>query len=876
MAGKILVIVESPTKAKTIRKFLPASFQVEASMGHVRDLPQSAAQIPEKYKKEPWANLGVNVEQDFEPLYVVPKGKGKIVRSLKAKLKNVDALYLATDEDREGESISWHLVELLQPKVPVRRMVFDEITKTAIENALENTRDIDLRLVRAQEARRLLDRLVGYSLSPLIWKKIAFGLSAGRVQSAGLRLIVQRERERLAFRKASYWDLRAELEKDARAFEARLVSVDGQRIATGKDFDETTGTLQKNRDVTVLDAEWKVASIEHKTSKVRPGPPFTTSTLQQEANRKLGFSARNAMRIAQSLYEHGLITYMRTDSPNLSKEGTQGARDVITSLYGDEYLSEKPRQFKAKSKSAQEAHEAIRPAGEVFCRPSETGLSGKDLALYDLIWKRAVATQMKDAQRQSVSVKLDAGGHTFAATGMRIEFPGFLRVYVEGKKSPEAALEEREVILPELAEGDVVAMNTVKPVGHETKPPARYTEASLVQRLDQEGIGRPSTYAMIIGTIQERGYVRKDGNALIPTFTGIAVVQLLERHFERLVDYRFTSEMEEHLDEIARGEREWLPYLKEFYLGRNGLQSQVQRKEKSIDPDISRTVELVPLDGMSIHIGRFGAYVVKKNGKEEIRASIPEDLAPADVTVEILREVIEHAEKGPQSLGKHPDTGEDMYCLLGRYGPYVQLGEVTDEVPKPRRASVPRDINYRDLNVEQAVRLLSLPRELGPHPETGEMIVANNGRFGPYVVHQNDFRSLKKDDVYTVSLARALEIFAQPKRGRGGAKMVRELGTHPDTGKRIDLYEGKYGVYIKYGTKNVGLSKDVDHEKVTLAEAVELINDKTETKGKTGVKTRPKGPSKGKSGSKARAKAKPLTKARPSSKAKTRKKTTVT
>ena len=884
MSGNYLVIVESPTKARTIKKFLPRDFQVEASMGHVRDLPQSAAQIPARYKKEEWASLGVNVDNDFEPLYVIPKGKKKIIDGLKRKLKTADALYLATDEDREGESISWHLIQLLNPRVPVHRMVFDEITKEAIQEALENTREIDLRLVRAQEARRLLDRLVGYSLSPLIWKKIAFGLSAGRVQSAGLRVIVERERERLAFRKASYWDLKAELEKDAKAFEARLLSVSGKRIATGKDFDETTGKLSENKDVVVLDeeraraladevktAEWKVTSVEHKTTNVRPGPPFITSTLQQEANRKLGLSARDAMRIAQSLYERGLITYMRTDSPNLSAEAIRGARGAVEKLYGKDYLSPKPRQYSAKSRMAQEAHEAIRPAGGVFRHPSEAGLSGKDRALYDLIWKRTVATQMAEAKRLSVSVRIDAAGHTFGANGMKIAFPGFLRAYVEGKASPEAALEEREVTLPDLVEGDVVQANTVEALAHETKPPARYTEASLVQRLDQEGIGRPSTYAMIIGTIQERGYVRKVGNALVPTFTGMAVVQLLERHFEQLVDYRFTSRMEEELDEIASGDRDWLPYLSDFFLGSKGLRARVQRKEKDIDPESSRTVDLVPLDGLSIKIGRYGPYIVKENGGDEVRASIPEDIAPAEVTLEILQEVIEHAEEGPKSIGRHPETGEDIYCLLGRYGPYVQLGEVTDEVPKPKRASVPREINYRNVTIEQAVKLLSLPRELGPHPDTGEMIVANNGRFGPYVVHQSDFRSLKKDDnVYTVTLERALEIFAQPKRGRGGTQMVRQLGEHPDTGKRVDLYKGKYGVYIKYGSKNVGLPKETDHEKLTLEQAVELVNAKAGTKAKRKTKAKAKKTkTKRKAASKTKTKTKTKTKSKSRAKTKT-------
>ncbi|MCB0403268.1 MAG: type I DNA topoisomerase [Bdellovibrionales bacterium] len=846
MAAKSLVIVESPTKAKTIRKFLPKNFVVEASMGHVRDLPQSAADVPQKYKKEAWARIGVNIEQNFEPLYVVVKGKAKVISSLKDKLKGVDELYLATDEDREGESISWHLIELLRPKVPVKRMVFHEITKGAIQESLQHCREIDKRLVQAQETRRILDRLVGYTLSPLIWKKIAFGLSAGRVQSAGLRLIVQRERERLEFKKASYWDLKAEVEKDGKKFEARLVGVGEKKVATGKDFDEKTGQLLKASDVLLVDeakanglveavksTPWQVTKVEEKMVTARPSPPFITSTLQQEANRKLNLSARDTMRVAQTLYEQGLITYMRTDSPNLSKEALVGSRKAVEQLFGKEFLSDEPRQFTAKSKSAQEAHEAIRPAGEDFVIPAESGLTGKERALYELIWKRTVASQMAETKKLSMSIRLQAGESVFAASGMKIAFPGFLRAYVEGSDSPDAELEQREVILPELNEGDTVKPVSVEALSHETKPPARFTEASLVQRLEKEGIGRPSTYASIIGTIQERGYVKRQGNALSPTFTGMAVVQLLERHFSELVDYSFTSEMERSLDEIAQGDREWLPYLKNFYLGDKGLLEQVQKKEKKIDPDESRQVDLLDLKDISLRVGRFGAYLVKEgNGGDPVRASIPEDLAPADLTEEMLQEILEASEKGPQSLGKDPETGKDIFCLLGRYGPYVQLGEMIPDGPKPKRASVPKGTDYRQLTLPQALKLLSLPRELGKHPDTGEMIVANNGRFGPYVVHQRDFRSLKKtDDVYTVDLKRALEILAEPKRGRGGAKLIREVGVHPDTEKGIYLYEGKYGVYIKYRSKNIGLPKDTKHETLTLEQALELIEGGSKAKG---------------------------------------------
>ncbi len=851
MAEKCFVIVESPTKAKTIRKYLPKNFIVEASMGHLRDLPQTAADVPAKYKKEPWARVGVNVDADFEPLYVTVKGKSKIISDLKKKMKEADVLYLATDEDREGESISWHLIEILKPKIPVKRMVFHEITKKAIQKALEDCREIDTRLVHAQEARRILDRLVGFTLSPLIWKKIAYGLSAGRVQSAGLRLLVERERERRAFVKAEYWDVLGQLSKSGKAFEAKLHSLGGKPIALGKDFDELTGKPKKPEKVVVLDEaaalsvvnqvksmDWTVTQVEEKTITSRPVPPFITSTLQQEANRKLGLSAKNAMRIAQTLYEQGLITYMRTDSPNLSSQAIQGARDAVETLYGKEYLSPEPRQYSSKSKGAQEAHEAIRPAGEVFQTPKETGLSGKELALYDLIWKRTIATQMADAKKLSVSAKFEAGDALFTASGRRITFAGYLRAYVEGSDDPEGALDDKEVMLPELKEGEVLKVQELTPQSHETKPAARFTEASLVQRLEKEGIGRPSTYASIIGTVVDRGYARKIGNALVPTFTGFAVIQLLEKYFDELVSYQFTSQMENRLDEIAEGKREWVPYLKEFYLGDDGLQNQVNTKEKGIDAEESRTIRFFKDGEFDLKVGRFGPYVIKKvEGGEDIRASIPEDVSPADLTQEMVEEIIEVSAKGPQSLGKHPETGEDIYCLLGRYGPYVQQGEMTEENPKPRRASVPKEMDYRNLTLEEALHLLSLPRELGVHPETGNPIMANRGRFGPYIAHGDDFRSLKKeDDVYTVTLARALEILSQEKKGRGGAKMVRDLGKHPETEKKMAIYEGKYGPYIKIGTKNVSLPKEHKAEEVTVEEVVKIIGDLGGAKKKTAQK----------------------------------------
>lgn len=851
MTQKALVIVESPTKAKTIRKFLPKGYIVEASMGHVRDLPQSAADIPEKYKKEEWSKIGVNVDQNFEPLYIIPKGKFKVIQDLKKKMADADILYLATDEDREGESISWHLLELLKPKIPVKRMVFHEITKTAIEKALKDTREVDMRLVRAQEARRILDRLVGYTVSPLIWKKIAFGLSAGRVQSAGLRLLVNRERERIRFKSATYWDLLAELAPPKGSnFEAKSINWNGKRLATTKDFDESTGKLANENVLLLGEAEAKkltenlkkatfqVTSVEEKEFSQKPSIPFITSTLQQEANRKLGLGARDTMRTAQALYEQGFITYMRTDSPNLSQEAIQGARNAVVELYGKEYLSPEPRQFAAKNKGAQEAHEAIRPSGAEFKHPKETGLSGRELAVYELIWMRTVSCQMAEAKKLSISVKVDAKATQdtvqFNTTGTRILFPGFLRAYVEWSDDPEAALEDKEVILPELKQGDSLKLVELSGQSHTTKPPARFTEASLVQGLEKEGIGRPSTYASIIDTILDRGYARKLGNALVPTFTGIAVVQLLERNFLTLVDYQFTSAMEQALDEIAEGKREHLPYLKQFFLGKEGLATQVKEQDKKIKPEESRTIHLEHLKNVDVKIGRYGAYLIKPsetNEAEDIHATIPDDIAPADLTLQQVDDLIEISKRGPQSMGKHPQTGEDVFCLSGRYGPYVQLGLATEEKPKPKRASLLKGMDAKTLTFEQAVKLLSLPRELGNHPDTGKPILANQGRFGPYVLHDGDFRSLKKDDdLFTVTLERALEILKEEKkRGRQTATVLKELGTQEE--EAIQLLDGKYGMYLKWGKVNATLPKEVTPDALTLEKALELLKARAETTG---------------------------------------------
>lgn len=850
-----LVIVESPTKARTIRNYLPHDYQVEASMGHVRDLPQSASDIPASVKGEEWAKIGVNVDADFEPLYIIPQDKKKVVKQLKEALKHADELVLATDEDREGESISWHLLQVLQPKVPIKRMVFHEITEEAIRDALNHCRLVDEQLVRAQETRRILDRLVGYTLSPLLWKKIAWGLSAGRVQSVAVRLLVRRERERRAFKKGTYWDLKATLTKNNIPFEARLVTLRGQRIATGADFDESTGHIAAGRDVLLLgEAEarslhdrlqtstWSVINLEERASTRKPSPPFTTSTLQQEANRKLKLSARDTMRIAQSLYEQGYITYMRTDSVNLSQQAIAAARSCVEQMYGTQYLSPQPRQYATKSKGAQEAHEAIRPAGSTFRTPQETGLSGRELQLYDLIWKRTVATQMAEARQTHITVHLQVEDAGFRATGKRIDFPGFFRAYVEGSDDPDAAIESQEVILPELRVGDQPTCQELEAIAHETQPPARYTEASLVKTLESEGIGRPSTYASIIGTIIDRGYAQMVNNSLVPTFTAFAVTNLLEKHFPDLVDTGFTARMEQTLDEISTGEAQWLPYLKEFYLGESGLETQVKQQESQIDPNAARTIELEGLDA-KVRIGRYGAYIETENEDGPIKATIPQDLTPADLDPQQVEVLLRQKTEGPDKIGFHPETGEPIYQRIGPYGPYVQLGDESETNPKPKRASLPKGVKPEDVTLEMAVGLLSLPRLLGHHPETGGKIQANLGRFGPYVVHDQgkegkDYRSLKgDDDVLTITLERALELLAEPKAGRGRGKAaatpLRELGAHPEDGEPVNIYKGPYGPYIKHGKVNASLPDGEQIETISLETALKALAEKAGTKKAT-------------------------------------------
>ena len=855
-----LVIVESPTKARTIRNYLPSEYRVEASMGHVRDLPPSAEEIPEKFKREKWAQLGVNVESDFEPIYVVPKDKKKTVKELKDALKEVDELVLATDEDREGESISWHLLQLLKPKVPTKRMVFHEITPEAIRRAIDNCRNIDEQLVRAQETRRILDRLYGYTLSPVLWKKIAWGLSAGRVQSVAVRLLVNRERQRQSFKQGGYWDLKASLEQEKTPFESKLVTLGGLKTATGSDFDENTGKIAEGRHVILLneaeaealkeklqDQPWTVNSVDERAVKRKPSPPFTTSTLQQEANRKLRMGARQTMRIAQSLYEQGFITYMRTDSVHLSDEAIAAARSCVEKMYGLEYLSPKPRQYTTKSKGAQEAHEAIRPAGKTFRTPQETGLKGQEFALYDLIWKRTVACQMADSRQTHITVNLQVEDAGFRSNGKRIDFPGFLRAYVEGSDDPEVALENQEVPLPAIKQGDHPTCIGIEVMGHETQPPARFTEASLVKTLESEGIGRPSTYATVIGTIVERGYAKLQSNALVPTFTAFAVTSLLEKHFPEFVDVKFTARMEQTLDDISTGEAQWLPYLKKFYFGESGLDTQIKEQENQIDPKLARTIELDNLNANSemtyrICIGKFGAYIEAGNGEDIVKASIPEDLTPSDLDPEQIEKLLKQKTDGPEELGIHPEEDKPIYIMTGRYGPYVQLGDESEgSKKKPKRASLPKGVNMEDVTLDLAVGLLSLPRTLGTHPETGCIIQTNLGRFGPYIVHDQgkdngkDYRSLKaEDNVLTITLERALELLAQPKRSRRGntkaTPPLKDLGKHPENGEAVGVYDGRYGPYVKHGKVNASLPKDMSVEDVTLEKALELLQAKDSRK----------------------------------------------
>ncbi len=866
-----LVIVESPAKARTLERILGKGYTVEASYGHIRDLPQSADQIPARMKKEAWARLGVNLDNDFEPLYVVPKDKSQYVKTLKKALENADELLIATDEDREGESIGWHVVEVLKPKVPVRRIVFHEITDEAIHAAVESPRDIDENLVRAQESRRIIDRLFGYQLSPLLWKKVRPRLSAGRVQSVAVRLCVVRERERRAFHGATYWDVEAEFERDNTPFTARLIRLGDQRIASGQDFDAATGRLKQSSKslwlessevsdalIGIWERPWSVTSVEEKPYTRKPYPPFTTATLQQEAHRKLRFSARHTMSVAQRLYQGidmggdertGLITYMRTDSVILSNKALGDAEQVIRSRYGDEF-TDGPRQYKTKSKGAQEAHEAIRPT-EISRMPRDVKhlLNDDEHRLYDLIWKRTVASQMTDARLRRTAVEItatasagetEAGGHdgTFAASGKTVEFAGFLRAYVEGSDDPEKLQTDQEILLPQLAEGDSCDPLSVEAKLHDTLPPARYTEASLVKKLEAEGIGRPSTYASILDTIQRRGYIFKIGSALVPTFTAYAVTKLLEAHFGDYVDTEFTARLEQKLDDIAAGELPWLEQLQSFYFGDGdehpGLEQQIAIQEPLIEyPSIEIGAHPESEEPIAVRIGRFGPYLRQTGaGDDKITASIPEDIAPADLTLEIALELLRKAQAGSTLLG-HDQEGEDVYLAHGRFGAYVQIGETPprgSKEPKPKRASVPKDLADEEITLEKALVWLSLPKVLGKHPESDEEVVAATGRFGPFLKCAAETRSLpKEDDIYTVSLERALEVLAQPKKGRrrrGAKRTVLKEFTHESGDKKVELLDGFYGPYLTNGELNAGLPKGTDPATLTTEQAFQILAER--------------------------------------------------
>jgi DNA topoisomerase-1 len=877
--GRRLVIVESPAKAKTIKGYLGPGYIVEASVGHIRDLPNGAAEVPEQYTGEV-RRLGVDVEHDFAPVYVVNADKRAQVKKLKDLLKDSDELFLATDEDREGEAIAWHLQEVLKPKIPVKRMVFHEITKDAIRAAVANPRQLNQKLVDAQETRRILDRLYGYEVSPVLWKKVMPRLSAGRVQSVATRLVVERERERRAFRSAEYWDLtgtfgtgRVGDRSDPSSLVARLATVDGRRVAQGRDF----GSLGQLKSANTLhldetnaralaaaleNTRFSVRSVESKPYRRSPYAPFRTTTLQQEASRKLGFGAKATMQIAQKLYENGYITYMRTDSTTLSDTAVAAARAQVTQLYGADYLPDRPRTYAGKVKNAQEAHEAIRPSGDRFRTPAETGLTGDQFKLYELIWKRTVASQMKDATGNSVTVRIggaaaDGRDVEFSATGKTITFHGFLKAYVEGADDPNAELDDRERRLPQVDEGDLLTAEGITADGHATKPPARYTEASLVKELEEREIGRPSTYASIIGTILDRGYVFKKGTALVPSFLSFAVVNLLEKHFGRLVDYDFTAKMEDDLDRIARGEAKAVPWLKRFYFGETPADSTTGSADggaadagngdgdhlgglKELVTDLgaidAREVSSLPVgNDIVLRVGRFGPYVERgEKGSEQYQSTdIPADLAPDELTVELAEELLAKP-SGDFELGTDPSTGHTIVAKNGRYGPYVTevLPEGTPKTGKnavkPRTASLFKSMSPDTVTLEDALRLMSLPRVVGTDGE-GQEITAQNGRYGPYLKKGTDSRSLQSEDqLFTITLEEAQAIYAQPKqRGRAAAKPpLKELGEDPVSGKPVVVKDGRFGPYVTDGETNATLRSGDSVEAVTPERGFELLAEK--------------------------------------------------
>jgi DNA topoisomerase-1 len=894
--GKALVIVESPAKARTIGGLLGPDFIVESSIGHIRDLPRGADEVPAAYKGEGWARLGVDVDNGFKPLYVVSASKKSVVANLKRLLKDADELYLATDEDREGESIAWHLFEVLSPTVPVKRMVFHEITAEAITRAVEEWRDLDRRLVDAQEARRILDRLYGYEVSPVLWRKVMPRLSAGRVQSVATRMVVERERARMRFQSATWWGIDGTFTHSAAApFGAALVSLGGTTVATGKDFNDDGVQTSKGAVRVLGEAEatgvasalagqsFTVSAVTERPFRRSPAPPFMTSTLQQEAGRKLRFSAQRAMQVAQRLYEQGFITYMRTDSTTLSEQALTAARTQAREMYGAAYVPDAPRRYERKVKNAQEAHEAIRPAGESFRTPEQAGrdLSGDELRLYELVWMRTVASQMNDATGTSAQIRLVSNvpatgpdgapnevavgeAAEFSASGRVIAFPGFLRAYVEGNDDPDADLADREVVLPALAVGDVVEGSAFEPGSHSTQPPARYTEASLVKAMEELGVGRPSTYASVIATILDRGYVWKKGTALVPSFTAFAVVGLLERYFGDLVDYGFTASMEDDLDEIASGREESLPWLSRFYFGTSspggpavagsdakngegngagngkalGLKASVAAHLGDID---AREINSIPIgegsDGVPIvaRVGRYGPYL--QHGDD--RASLPDDMCPDELTVARSEELLA-APANDRVLGVDPETGFDVSVKAGRFGPYVQLGDAGEGAGKPRTSSLFATMEPATLTFEQALDLLRIPRTVGEDPATSQEIVAHNGKFGPYLKMGTDTRSLASEDqILTVTLPEAQALFAQPKqrRGRTAAPPLRELGADPATELPVVVKEGRFGPYVTDGTTNASLRKGDVVESITMERASELLAERRAA----GPSTRKKG-----------------------------------
>ncbi|TWU25777.1 type I DNA topoisomerase [Bythopirellula polymerisocia] len=847
--GQALVIVESPAKAKTIAKYLGSGYRVEASIGHIRDLPQGAKQIPAQYKGEPWSNLGVNVNDNFTPIYVIPPGKTKQIKLLKDQLKLSNALYLATDEDREGEAISWHLMEILKPKVPVYRLVFHEITKDAIQEALSGPREVDEQLVRAQETRRILDRLYGYEVSPLLWRKVRPRLSAGRVQSVAVRLIVQRERERMAFVSGTWWDLLGTFSKQnesskSQTMEAPLVSSDGRKIPSGKDFDSTTGKL-KNPELLLLDGEsaerlserirngeFQVTAVEDKPYTTKPYPPFTTSTLQQEANRKLGFTARRAMQVAQSLYENGHITYMRTDSTTLANVAVDDARELVEHNYGKEFLPAEARIYKSKVKNAQEAHEAIRPAGHPFELPEamKSKLNSDEFRLFELIWKRTIASQMADARGRRIVVSIEGEGCVFQVSGKTIDFPGYLRAYVEGTDDPTAELADQERTLPSVEVGEMLRCTGLESKEHSTQPPGRFSEAALTKALEERGIGRPSTYASIIDTILARGYVFKKANALVPTWVAFSVVTLMEENLGSLVDYQFTAQMEDDLDAISRGERGHIEYLENFYFGngRPGLKKLLEHKIDEIDPAKIGRISIGTPEGMPevfVRVGRYSPFVEQGDRT----ASLKEDMAPDEVTLSVALELLDQAERGDEPLGLCPETQKPVFIKVGRFGPYVQRG-TTDDEEKPQNASLLKGMTPEEIDLETALKLLTLPREVGPHPDNQEPIIAHNGRYGPYIKCGTETRSLPTDiSPLDVTMEQALFLLSQPKtRGRGAAKKepLKVFEVSPVTEKQVQILDGRFGPYITDGTTNISLRKGMMPEEITFDEALSLLAEK--------------------------------------------------